>query len=162
MNKPQDDRDHNLPPELLVAPERIRCLVEAQLLAEEEASTPSHPLYHYTDEAALKGILANEKLWCFEHQHQKDREEFKYSLGIACRVIQEVGKSADAPTQHFCACLLDVLDNNSFTETFEFYLFSLSRHRDDPRQWAGVRRQGPRLCHRLCAASVRADAGRPK
>ncbi len=28
-----------------------------------------------------------------------------------------------------------MLDNNSFTATFEFYLFSLSRHEDDPQQW---------------------------
>jgi hypothetical protein len=41
----------------------------------------------------------------------------------------------DGPTRYFCASLLDVLDNNSFTATFEFYLFSLSRHEDDPQQW---------------------------
>jgi hypothetical protein len=28
-----------------------------------------------------------------------------------------------------------MIDNNSFTDTFEFYLFSLSRHADDPQQW---------------------------
>jgi hypothetical protein len=29
----------------------------------------------------------------------------------------------------------DLIENNSFTDTFEFYMFSLSRHRDDRRQW---------------------------
>jgi hypothetical protein len=133
MNEPFDR--HGLPPELLPAVQEFDAWSQAQLLVEQNASTPTEPLYHYTDETALKGILTNEKLWCFEHKHQKDREEFNYSLGIARRVIAEVGESTDAPTRHFCACLLDLLDSNSITETFEFYLFSLSRHQDDPQQW---------------------------
>lgn len=111
-------------------------------MKEQHASTPGTPLYHYTDEDALKGILAHEKLWCFGHQHQKDRREFKYSLKIARRVIKKVGHCDDGPTQHFCACLIDVLDNNSFTGTFEFYFFSLSRHEDDPQQWRDYGQHG--------------------
>ena len=100
------------------------------------------PLYHYTDADALKGILAQEKLWCFGHQYQKDEDEFRYSLEIARRVIKEVGRSTDGPTRHFCGCLIDILDNNSFSGTFEFYLFSLSRHEDDPQQWRDYGQQG--------------------
>jgi len=135
MKSPTEIHHPNLPPELLAAPEEFNAWSQAQLLIEQEASTPTEPLYHYTGETALKGILANQKLWCFEHQHQKDREEFKNSLAIARRVIAEIGNSTDKPTRYFCAGLLDMLDNNSFTATFEFYLFSLSRHRDDPQQW---------------------------
>jgi hypothetical protein len=126
---------HNLPPELLAAPHEFDAWSQAQLLVEQKASTPTEPLYHYTNEIALRSILANRKLWCFEHQHQKDHDEFKYSLDIARRVIADVGNSDDGPTRYFCVYLLDLLDNNSFTETFEFYLFSLSRHQDDPQQW---------------------------
>lgn len=133
MNKPVNF--HDLPPELLAAPKEFDSWSQAQLLTEQNASTPTEALYHYTSEAALKSILTHQALWCFEHQHQKDRGEFKYSLAIARRVIAEVGNSDDGPTRHFCTCLLDLLDNNSFTDTFEFYLFSLSRHRDDPQQW---------------------------
>ena len=56
-------------------------------------------------------------------------------MNIARRVIKEVGSTKDGPTRHFCACLIDLLDSNSINSTFEFYLFSLSRHEDDPKQW---------------------------
>jgi hypothetical protein len=131
-----------LPFELQVAPRDFQAWSQAQLLREQDASTPAAPLYHYTGGDALKGILAHEKLWCFGHQHQKDREEFEYSMEIARRVIEGVGKSEDGPTKHFCACLIDLLDNNSITTTFGFYLFSLSRHEDDPMQWRDYGQQG--------------------
>ena len=130
-----DTRYDYLPKPLREAPRAFDMWSKKQLLAEQNASTPDNPLYHYTNEQALKGILSNEKLWCFGHQYQKDVQEFQYSLDIARRVIKRVGESDDSPTHWFCACLLDMLDNNSFTETFEFYLFSLSRHADDPQQW---------------------------
>ncbi len=135
MSDDDDTRYDYLPEPLREAPRAFNIWSKKQLLAEQNASTPDHPLYHYTGEQALKGILANEKLWCFGHQYQKDVQEFQYSLNIARRVIKEVGESDDPPTRGFCACLLDMLDNNSFTGTFEFYLFSVSRHADDPQQW---------------------------
>jgi len=56
-------------------------------------------------------------------------------MEIARRVIKQVGNTDDPVVRHFCACLIDLLDKNSITSTFEFYLFSLSRHEDDPQQW---------------------------
>jgi hypothetical protein len=142
LSEPFDHRFEALPPEPQIAPREFDAWSQAQLLKEQDASTPNTPLYHYTGEDALKGILAQEKLWCFGHEHQKDREEFKYSLEIARRIIKGVGESADGPTKHFCGCLIDILDNNSFSTTFEFYLFSLSRHEDDPQQWRDYGEQG--------------------
>jgi hypothetical protein len=138
------DREHHhpdplrwdyLPPELQVAPREFDAWSQSQLLKEQDASTPTAPLYHYTGEEALKGILSRERLWCFAHQHQKDRQEFEYSVEIARRVIKQVGDTGDSVIRHFCACLIDLLDHNSIASTFEFYLFSLSRHEDDPQQW---------------------------
>lgn len=135
MTDDYDTRYNYLPEPLREAPRAFDLWSQRQLLAEQDASTPDHPLYHYTSEQALKGILANEKLWCFGHSYQKDVQEFQYALDIARRVIEEIEKSDDPPTHWFCACLLDMINNNSFTDTFEFYLFSLSRHADDPQQW---------------------------
>jgi hypothetical protein len=142
LNKPFEQRFESLPPESQAASREFDAWSQAQLLKEQDASTPRTPLYHYTGEDALKGILAHEKLWCFGHQHQRDRKEFEYSLKIARRVIKKVGNCDDRPTQHFYACLIDVLDNNSFTDTFEFYLFSFSRHEDDPKQWRDYGQHG--------------------
>jgi hypothetical protein len=46
-----------------------------------------------------------------------------------------VGQSTDGLTRYFCACLNEVIDKMGLDTPFEFYLFSLSRHREDERQW---------------------------
>jgi hypothetical protein len=131
-----DKRLDDLLPTLAAgAREFVRWSQDRLIDVEQAESTPTEPLYHYTDEAALKGILTNQQLWCFSHLHQRDRTEFAYSLAIARDVIRDVGRSLDTFKFHLCGCLDDVLDNNSLTETFEFYMASLSRHRDDPQQW---------------------------
>jgi hypothetical protein len=136
MAQTYDNRFENLPPEITAAAREFVAWSQEQLLVEQAESTPTEPLYHYTGEVALEDILGNQHLWCFSHLHQRDKTEFAYSLGIARRVIREVGSSDDFFRHHFCGCLDDLLDNNSLTDAFEFYMSSLSRHRDDPQQWA--------------------------
>jgi Protein of unknown function (DUF2971) len=149
--------DPSLPPELTAALLEFDAWAQAQLLVEQGESTPTEPLYHYTGEEALKGILSTGRLWCFSHLHQSDLTEFQYSLAIVRRVIKEVGQSQDGVTRHFCGCLDDLLENNSFTETFEFYLFSLSRHRDDRQQWQKYGRQGRGFAIGFAPALFQAD-----
>ncbi|MDA9433691.1 DUF2971 domain-containing protein [Bradyrhizobium sp. CCBAU 51627] len=129
-----DDR-HALPPPLMAAVEKFDAWSKKQLLVEQNAATPTVPLYHYTGEEALVGILRHEKLWCFSHLHQSDPKEFEYSLAGALDVIRQVGKSEDFWVRHFCGCLEDMLVTNGLASPFDFYLFSLSRHRDDAGQW---------------------------
>jgi hypothetical protein len=136
MTKTQDDDWPELPPELKQAPREFGDWSDRRLLEVEEAeSTPTQPLYHYTGEGALKGILENERLWCFSHLHQSDKREFAFSFEIARRVIREIGASEDQPTHWLCYCLDDLLETHGLDTIFEFYLFSLSRHRDVQSQW---------------------------
>jgi hypothetical protein len=134
--------DPSLPPELDAAPRRFRLWSESRLLGEQRASTPAQPLYHYTGEAGLHGILSSQKLRCFSHLHQRDKTEFDFSLDIARQVIREVGESDDFVERHFCRCLDDVLETNRLCGPFDFYLFSLSRHRDHESQWREYGDQG--------------------
>jgi hypothetical protein len=127
--------DLGLPPLLLEAPRQFTEWAQEALLAEQIASTPTVPLYHYTGEPSFRGILEHEHFWCFSHQQQKDPNEFEYSLRTAREVIWEVGSSSDFFTHHFCACLDDLLETNKLSGPFEFYLSSFSRHRDHGPQW---------------------------
>jgi Protein of unknown function (DUF2971) len=131
-----------MPPELAAAAIEFDAWSQSQLLREQSESTPSEPLYHYTGEAGMRGILESRDLWCMSHLHMNDPTEFEFSLKIARRVIQEVGQNDDFFVHHFCGCLDDLLDNNSLAGTFGFYLFSLSRHRDDEGQWRDYGRDG--------------------
>jgi len=127
--------DLGLPPGLMEAPREFDAWAKKQLLIEQGESTPGEPLYHYTGEASLRGILTGQRLWSFSHLHQSDPTEFEYALAVARRVIREIGESNDFFTHHFCGCLDDMLEVNALAGPFDFYLFSLSRHRDHAPQW---------------------------
>jgi hypothetical protein len=117
--------------------------MQRELRADEARSTPKNPLYHYTGEAALRGIIGEQKLWCFIHNTQRDQEEVQYSLDIARKVIQEEAKRGG---EHAGSLLLglDGMLGNNLLERFAFYFFSLSSHRDDVGQWDeyGDKRRG--------------------
>src|ERR1700737_2706673 len=110
MSDSLDHRHDNLPTEFRAAIEEFATWSQERLMVEQSESTPTEPLYHYTGEDALRGILTNQNVWCFRHLHQRDRTEFEYSLAIARRVIKEVGATGDSFQRHFCHCLDDLLD----------------------------------------------------
>jgi hypothetical protein len=132
----------SLPPELNDALLEFAAWSQEQLLIDQRKSTPKGPLYHYTDETALRGILSTQRLWCFSHLHQTDHEEFAYSLGVAREVIKTVRQNGHWVGSRLCEFLDDILEANSFTGIFEFFLFSFSRLRDDRKQWQEYGRQG--------------------
>jgi hypothetical protein len=130
-----------LHPLLMAAPREFIAWSRGQMLLEQAASTPTEPLCHYTDETALNGILGAQ-LWCFSHEHQTDKREFDYALGVALRALEEVRRSDEFFTRAFADCVLDMLGANRLSGPFEFYLFSVSRHRDHGPQWKAYGRGG--------------------
>jgi hypothetical protein len=129
------ESDETLPTPLAAALDELFAWMQKQLLADEARSTPCSPLYHYTSEAALRGILEHQKLWCFRHSQQSDDKEVTYSLEIARRVIREEAARGNPAVESLPLGLDDLLSNNPMGEMFDFYFFSLSSHRDDARQW---------------------------
>jgi len=129
------ESDETLPTPLAAALDELFAWMQKQLLADEARSTPCSPLYHYTSEAALRGILEHQKLWCFRHSQQSDDKEVTYSLEIARRVIREEAARGNPADESLLLGLDDLLSNNPMGEMFDFYFFSLSSHRDDARQW---------------------------
>jgi hypothetical protein len=132
----------DLPAELQPARDAFIKWSQKALLAEQAASTPKEPLYHYTDGTALRGILKTQALWCFSHLQQKDPAEFEYALRVAMDVLKRQTATDDFFKHHFAACVIDMLETNRLSGPFEFYLFSVSRHRDHGPQWTTYGRGG--------------------
>jgi hypothetical protein len=64
-----EDRHGHLPPELQAGLQEFVSWSQGRLLlTEQHEATPTEPLYHYTDEVALRGILTNQHIWCFKGQ----------------------------------------------------------------------------------------------
>jgi hypothetical protein len=138
-----ETRHDHLPPELQAGLQKFVVWSNERLLrTEQHESTPAGPLYHYTNEIALRGILTNQHVRCFSHLHQRDKTEFAYSLDIAREVIRTVGWSDDGFKRAVCGLIEDMLELNSIEDTFEFYLFSLTKHRDDREHWLQYGKEG--------------------
>jgi hypothetical protein len=152
-----DPIDSELPPPLVAAPREFVAWSREQLLREQAESTPTVPLYHYTDETALRSILRLQKFWCFSHEQQTDPQEFEYALEVALRVLTEVSRSDDFFVHALAECLLDMLRVNKLSGPFEFYLFSVSRHRDHGPQWKAYGRDGKGFALGLSPALFQAD-----
>jgi hypothetical protein len=127
--------DLPLPLALLEAPRLFAAWSRERMLIEQKESTPAGPLYHFTREQGLRGILTGQRPWFFSHLQQSDRREFEYALRVARNVLREVGQTEDFLTRGFCACVDDMIETNGLASPFEFYLLSLSGHRDHAPQW---------------------------
>ena len=148
---------YDLPPALLAAAEEFEAWSRGRLLVEQRESTPTEPLYHYTDETALRSILATQRLWCFSHEQQKDETEFEYALDVAREVLRRVRTKSEFFMCSFAECVLDMLAANKLSGPFEFYLFSVSQHRDHGRQWKEYGRDGTGYAIALSPALFQPD-----
>lgn len=131
-----------LPGPLKSAVGEFEAWIQGELLADQARSVPQSPLYHYTDQTALYGILDKQQLRCFLHSDQSDPREVCYSIDIARRVIREEASRCSPPVESLLIGLDGLLERNPLGETFDFYFFSLSSHRDDPAQWEEYGRKG--------------------
>lgn len=128
--------DPTLPAPLQDALNEFEAWMQAELLADQARSTPKVPLYHYTNETALRGILEHRKPWCFSHSQQSDDTEVRYSFEIARRVIRDEAAGGQSAVKSILTGLDGLLASNPMGETFEFYFFSLSSHPDHAKQWS--------------------------
>jgi hypothetical protein len=114
-----EERHAHLPARLRAALGEFDAWSQRRLLVEQDESTPTEPLYHYTGEEALRGILGKQQIWCFRHLHQRDETEFEYSLQIARQVVRSVGRTSDRFGRVLCFCLADALNvDNPPSRTF--------------------------------------------
>jgi hypothetical protein len=137
MNLSSDPRYRNyqLPAPLEAALRKFGAWSDGQLKIEESSFQPTAPFFHYTGRDSLAGILRNQHLWCFAHSDQNDTEEFEYSLAIARRELERVKETGGQFAKEFSICAEDLISRNDLTKVFNFFLFSVSRHRDSVLQW---------------------------
>ena len=72
--------------------------IQGELLADQVSSVPECPLYHYTDQTALYGILEKHQLWCFLHSDQSDPSEVSYSIGNRSTRHSRGGRPRQSPS----------------------------------------------------------------
>jgi hypothetical protein len=108
---------------------------ERYLKAEQDASTITVPLYHYTDGLGLKGILESGRVWFTDYRHLNDPSELKHGIDMAHDVARRLGTGADGPVRLFLERFTDLFRHDNFAATLGFFIACFSRARDDLGQW---------------------------
>jgi len=100
----------------------------ARLLAADSRNAITAPLYHYTDARGLEGIISAQQIWFTHYQHLNDPSEMEFGISVAKKVL------AGPKVKIFCDMAADLFSTDNMHRTFEFYVGSFSRERDDLRQ----------------------------
>jgi hypothetical protein len=99
-------------------------------------ATPAPPmLYHYTNDAGLKGIIENGTLWFTDIFGLNDPSELRHGFRIAIDILKS-RTSAARPEISTFASLLERFDvDRGIEQAGHFFICSFSADGDDLGQW---------------------------
>ena len=116
-------------------------------LEELVSRRPAGPLYHYTNQAGLLGIVRNKEIWATHTQYLNDSQECRYALQlireefeIIYREQPSVRNALAATTLEYdkeseVGAILDFLTDPAQDEQFNAFVASFSEVRDSLSQW---------------------------
>src|SRR5262245_7768346 len=92
-------------------------------------------LFHYTSAAGARGILTSATVWASMIHYMNDAQEFRYALRLARQLVLT---ATGAEQHHRTVC-----DNFlSSIERMAVFVFSLTSHKDQLRQWRAYATNG--------------------
>lgn len=124
-----------LPAALQEAIDQYRAWSGRHLQAEQDASSITAPLYHYTDGHGLKGILQSGQIWFTDYRYLNDPSELTHGADKARDVARQIVNEADGLARLFFQNLADVFTPRNFEANLEFFIASFSHARNDLGQW---------------------------
>jgi hypothetical protein len=93
---------------------------------------PDKPLYHYTRQSGLLGIIGKRQIWATHSQYLNDRREYKHALDLVNEEIKRLLTSADPESQ---SVLQNMKEGISGIESMNVCVCSFSEERDSLSQW---------------------------
>jgi hypothetical protein len=95
---------------------------------------PTQPLFHYTNEQALFGIIKSNTFWFTSIYHMDDDEELSFGFGISYALLSAAMQREDVHAKTFLKPLVEDYKFERIKARFEFYSASFGQ-KDDPEQW---------------------------
>jgi len=96
---------------------------------------PDHPLYHYTTQEGLLGIVKKREIWASHHQYLNDTQEFLHAMALFCAEIEKRLNSESAGSE--IRLELEEMRSavNRGNENASGYVASFSADGDSLSQW---------------------------
>jgi len=102
------------------------------ILNEVLSGKPDVPLYHYTRQSGLLGIIGKTEIWATHTQYLNDRREYLHALDLVHEEIDTLLSTAD---QEGRSILGDMKNGLSGIEGINVCVCSFSEERDSLSQW---------------------------
>lgn len=109
-----------------------RVRMKRAILNEALSRRPDKPLYHYTSQSGLLGIIGNKEIWATHSQYLNDRREYKHALDLVCEEIKGLLTSGNQESQ---SILRNMKDGISGIESINVCVCSFSEECDSLSQW---------------------------
>jgi Protein of unknown function (DUF2971) len=118
-----------------MCPRRVLPTFDQDILNSVLSKTPPvHPLYHYTTQLGLLGIVQSEEIWATHHQCLNDRQEYLHAKELVLGEIEKRLTTARRNERPVLEEMLSALDLPGH-EDVNLYVASFSEQRDSLSQW---------------------------
>jgi hypothetical protein len=91
-------------------------------------------IYHYTNDAGLRGILESGKVWLNDLFRMNDPSELRYGVEHAIELTKTMAKSR-SPEMRFFAQHFDQIRTSGIERSAHYFIASFSRNGDELGQW---------------------------
>ncbi|SHE69001.1 Protein of unknown function [Acidocella aminolytica 101 = DSM 11237] len=149
-----------LPPAFTAALRRYDQAAAARLRGVQRRDAIIAPLFHYTDRAALSGIITNSEIWFTHYQHLNDDKEIKFGMEITKAILVDFGTKW-RKAKVFCDVVSDLFSSENLVEYFDFFIGCFSRSCDDVHQWKNYAAQGAGFSIGLAPSLFAIEPDRP-
>jgi hypothetical protein len=102
------------------------------ILNEVLSRKPDKPLYHYTTQSGLLGIIEHKQIWATHTQYLNDRREFLHAIDLVRHEIDEMLGTVEPQNHQIFA---DMRDGLAGHESINVCVCSFSEERDSLSQW---------------------------
>jgi hypothetical protein len=113
----------------------------ASFIGPVELQQPPSIIYHYTDEAGLRGILESGQLWLTDIFSLNDPSELSHGFSIAASIIADRAKAGPPECELFAEEFATFLQGG-IQASAHFFVGSFSSSGDDLNQWRAYAANG--------------------
>ncbi len=122
--------------------------------ARELGERPPPPIiYHYTNDAGLRGIVETGRLWFTDIFNLNDPTELKHGIGPAIELLNAESDDARPEIKQFCKNL-DAILHGGNEQTAHYFICSFSSAGDDLGQWRAYADNGRGYAIGFAAATL--------
>jgi hypothetical protein len=127
-----------IPPDMRTALQKFDTAAEAVLgafvLRIEGQPIPKF-IYHYTNDAGLRGILESGAIWITDIFNLNDPSELKHGFSHAARILDEKAATGPPESRTFARIFREFVNQGGIHASAHYFVASLSRNGDELGQW---------------------------